>query len=85
MLSPPEMTAPASIDHFSSAFAMLDGSPPYGIGGDTEDYPMIVWNGFLSSSYASRDVAPALDEAEYLYSIPTCGAMATATSPRATS
>jgi pimeloyl-ACP methyl ester carboxylesterase len=26
---------------------------------------MIVWNGFLSSSYAWRDVAPALDEAGF--------------------
>lgn len=51
------------IDGFRSETVSVDGVRlHYWIGGDAAGQPAILWHGFLSTSYAWRDVAPALAE-----------------------
>ncbi|CAN5123211.1 alpha/beta hydrolase [soil metagenome] len=65
------MTTPAPITGFRSAFATVAGVQlHYWIGGDPKGQPVILWHGFLSTSYAWRDVAPALAAAGLAVLIP---------------
>lgn len=51
----------AQIPGFRSETTTVDGvCLHYWIGGDPAGQPVVLWHGFLSTSYAWRDVAPAL-------------------------
>ncbi|MBV9682253.1 MAG: hypothetical protein JO046_10715, partial [Solirubrobacterales bacterium] len=55
------MTAGKPISALRSETVTVDGVRlHYWVGGDPEGQPVILWHGFLSTSYAWRDVAPAL-------------------------
>jgi len=65
------MSSAAAIPGFRSAFATVDGVRlHYRIGGNSKGRPVILWHGFLSTSYAWRDVAPALAQAGYAVLVP---------------
>jgi len=56
--------SPAVIRGFESKSATVGGVRlHYWIGGDPNGQPVILWHGFLSTSYAWREVAPALAKA----------------------
>jgi pimeloyl-ACP methyl ester carboxylesterase len=62
---------PALIPGFGSKFTNVAGIRlHYRIGGDPNGQPVILWHGFLSTSFAWRDVAPALAEAGLSVLIP---------------
>lgn len=62
---------PVSIPGFGSKFTNVVGIRlHYRIGGDPNGQPVILWHGFLSTSFAWRDVAPALAEAGLSVLIP---------------
>lgn len=64
------LTRPA-ITGFRSAFVTVEGVRlHYRLGGDPQGPPVILWHGFLSTSYAWRDVAPALAEAGMAVLVP---------------
>ena len=57
------MTGGLPIAGLRSETITIDGTRlHYWIGGDPDGPPVILWHGFLSTSYAWRDVAPALAE-----------------------
>jgi len=62
---------PATIAGFKSRTTTIAGVRlHYWIGGDRTGEPVILWHGFLSTSYAWREVAPALAEAGMAVLIP---------------
>jgi len=64
-------TSPATIPGFESRSTTIGGVRlHYRIGGDLTGTPVILWHGFLSTSYAWREVAPALAEAGMAVLIP---------------
>jgi pimeloyl-ACP methyl ester carboxylesterase len=64
-------TPPATIPGFESRTTTIAGVRlHYWIGGDRNGKPIILWHGFLSTSYAWREVAPALAEAGMAILIP---------------
>ena len=81
----PAAASPLPIDAFDSRFAQVNGVRlHYWIGGDPEGQPVVLWHGFLSTGYAWRSVAPVHSWTPGSpSSSPTCAAMATATSRRA--
>lgn len=63
--------SPAPIRGFESKSRTVGGARlHYWIGGDPAGQPVILWHGFLSTSYAWRAVAPALAEAGLSVLIP---------------
>src|SRR5450631_3819697 len=62
---------PATIRGFDNRTTTIAGVRlHYWIGGDPNGKPVILWHGFLSTSYAWREVAPALAEAGMAVLIP---------------
>ena len=65
------MTGGLPIAGLRSETITIDGTRlHYWIGGDPDGPPVILWHGFLSTSYAWRDVAPALAEAGMAVLVP---------------
>lgn len=65
------MTPTLSIQAFTSSTATVDGVRlHYWLGGEPEGQPIILWHGFLSTSYAWREVAPALANAGHSVLVP---------------
>jgi pimeloyl-ACP methyl ester carboxylesterase len=65
------ITAPASIPGFSTEIATVNGVLlHYRLGGDSRGQPVLLWHGFLSTSYAWRKVAPALADAGFAVLVP---------------
>jgi pimeloyl-ACP methyl ester carboxylesterase len=64
-------TTPATIPGFESRVTSIAGVRlHYWIGGDPDGNPVILWHGFLSTSYAWREVAPALAKAGMAVLVP---------------
>ncbi len=64
-------TAAAPIPGFTSATADIGGVRlHYRLGGDPQGPPVLLWHGFLGTSYTWRKVAPALAEAGLAVLIP---------------
>jgi pimeloyl-ACP methyl ester carboxylesterase len=54
-------TSPAPVTGFASETAVVDGvCLHYRLGGDPDGPPVLLWHGFLGTSYAWRKVMPAL-------------------------
>ncbi|MEI1377343.1 alpha/beta hydrolase [Nostoc sp. UHCC 0926] len=65
------MTPTLPIEGFTSDTATVGGVHlHYWLGGDPEGQPIILWHGFLSTSYAWREVAPALAIAGHSVLVP---------------
>lgn len=65
------MTLPLPIEGFTSGTETIGGVRlHYWLGGDPQGQPIVLWHGFLSTSYAWREVAPALAIAGYSVLIP---------------
>ena len=65
------MTPTLPIEGFKSDTATVGGVHlHYWLGGDPEGQPIILWHGFLSTSYAWREVAPALANAGHSVLVP---------------
>src|SRR5579884_321490 len=64
-------TAAAPIPGFVSHMADVGGVRlHYGLGGDPQGPPVLLWHGFLGTSYTWRKVAPALADAGLAVLIP---------------
>ena len=67
----PAAASALPIEGFDSRFAEVNGIRlHYWIGGDPDGEPVVLWHGFLSTSYAWRDVAPALADAGLAVLVP---------------
>jgi pimeloyl-ACP methyl ester carboxylesterase len=65
------MSAAAEIEGFVTAGADLDGVRiNYRLGGDPDGPPVLLWHGFLGTSYSWRRVAPALADAGMAVLVP---------------
>jgi pimeloyl-ACP methyl ester carboxylesterase len=65
------ITPPPSISGFTSETATVNGVRlHYCLGGDPHGQPVLLWHGFLSTSYAWRKVAPALADAGFAVLVP---------------
>jgi pimeloyl-ACP methyl ester carboxylesterase len=66
-----KITPPPSIPGFKSETATVKGVRlHYWLGGDPQGQPVLLWHGFLSTSYAWRKVAPALADAGFAVLVP---------------
>jgi hypothetical protein len=60
-----------SIGHFESATALVGGiTLHYWLGGDPNGPPILLWHGFLGTSYSWHKVMPLLVEAGYRVLVP---------------
>ena len=60
-----------AIEHFESATALVDGvTLHYWLGGDPNGPPVLLWHGFLGTSYSWHKVMPLLVEAGYRVLVP---------------
>ena len=60
-----------AIEHFESATARLGGvTLHYWLGGDPNGLPVLLWHGFLGTSYSWHKVMPLLVEAGYRVLVP---------------
>jgi len=65
------ITPPLSIPGFGSETAAVNAVRlHYWLGGDPQGQPVLLWHGFLSTSYAWRKVAPALAAAGFAVLVP---------------
>jgi pimeloyl-ACP methyl ester carboxylesterase len=65
------ITPPLSIPGFRSETAIINVVRlHYWLGGDPQGQPVLLWHGFLSTSYAWRKVAPALAAAGFAVLVP---------------
>jgi pimeloyl-ACP methyl ester carboxylesterase len=65
------MLRPATIAGFKSQTVSIAGTRlHYWLGGDPQGEPVLLWHGFLSTSYAWHKVAPALAQAGFAVLVP---------------
>jgi pimeloyl-ACP methyl ester carboxylesterase len=66
-----KITLLPTISGFTSETATVNGVQlHYWLGGDPQGQPVLLWHGFLSTSYAWRKVAPALADAGFAVLVP---------------
>ena len=66
-----KITMLPTIPGFTSETATVNGLQlHYWLGGDPQGQPVLLWHGFLSTSYAWRKVAPALVDAGFAVLVP---------------
>src|ERR1700678_4461173 len=59
------------IEHFESATALVGGvTLHYRLGGDSNGPPVLLWHGFLGTSYSWHKVMPLLVEAGFRVLVP---------------